>query len=260
VRLPCKPNTDGLNASAGSPSAAPSTIGRWTLLEYPEVTSTNLVSAQLPTWHAVRADRQTGGRGRFQRSWVSDAGGLWLSAVVPAEGEAARLLPLAAGLAVAEALQSFGVHQLRLRWPNDVMIGSRKLAGLLVDQFLPGRAVVGIGINCQNRPEQEEPALTGYVTRLSDWLAPVPAISEVLRRVLAQLADVIARLHHPETLLPRINALWQTSIPVEIDLDGLLVTGQFEGIDVRGRLRLIMPGGETRLLEPHEVRLFREIP
>jgi hypothetical protein len=47
----------------------------WHLHEFAEVTSTNLIAAKLPAWHAVRADTQTAGRGRFQRHWVSDAGG-----------------------------------------------------------------------------------------------------------------------------------------------------------------------------------------
>jgi BirA family biotin operon repressor/biotin-[acetyl-CoA-carboxylase] ligase len=242
------------------PQPTTSVLGSWTLLEYPEVLSTNLVAAQLPVWHAVRADRQTGGRGRFQRPWISDLGGLWLSAVVPAEGEPARLLPLAAGLAVAEALQGLGIRQLHLRWPNDVMVRSKKLAGLLVDQFQLGRAVVGIGINCQNRPEQHDPALIDQVTRLSDWLTLAPPLATITRCVLDCLASVVALLAQPEILLPRINALWRTAVPVEVDLDGVCARGRFEGIDSKGRLRMRQSDGEIRLLEPHEVRLFREIP
>jgi hypothetical protein len=55
----------------------------WTVHEVASVDSTNLFAAKLPVWHAVRAEVQTAGRGRFQRVWISDQGGLWLSAVVP---------------------------------------------------------------------------------------------------------------------------------------------------------------------------------
>ena len=63
--------------------ARQSHLAGWTLLEFNVVNSTNFVAGKLEVWNAVRADTQTAGRGRFQRSWISDAGGLWLSAVVP---------------------------------------------------------------------------------------------------------------------------------------------------------------------------------
>jgi BirA family biotin operon repressor/biotin-[acetyl-CoA-carboxylase] ligase len=93
----------------------------WTVWEYDSVTSTNLVAAELPAWSAVRAETQTAGRGRFQRKWVSDRGGLWLSAVVPTPSPNGRILPLLAGVAVCDVLYGLGVRHLRLRWPNDVM-------------------------------------------------------------------------------------------------------------------------------------------
>src|SRR5579863_281059 len=79
----------------------------WTLHEYQVVTSTNLIAATLPAWTAVRADTQTAGRGRFQRTWISDRGGLWLSAVVPIDQIIVRrrALPLAVGLAICDGLR-----------------------------------------------------------------------------------------------------------------------------------------------------------
>ncbi len=168
----------------------------WQLHEFAEVTSTNLIAAKLPAWHAVRADTQTAGRGRFQRSWVSDLGGLWLSAVVPVEtnSSAWRILPLATGVAVCDALRECGVKQLRLRWPNDVLVGDRKLAGLLIDQFQSGLAVVGIGINVRNRPESRNPALGGHVVRLADLISPTPSVDDLAHRVLTNLRDVWGEL------------------------------------------------------------------
>src|SRR5262249_27422576 len=129
-------------SSGNVAQATASACGEWMLYEYPVVTSTNLVAAGLPAWSAIRADTQTGGRGRFQRSWVSDHGGLWLSAVVPImhDETVPRALPLAAGLAVCNTLSALGISRFRLRWPNDVLINNRKLAGLLVDQFVSGLA------------------------------------------------------------------------------------------------------------------------
>ncbi len=234
----------------------------WLLWEYDEVTSTNLVAAKCEPWQAVRADTQTAGRGRFQRSWVSDLGGMWLSAVVPVEtnSPAWRFLPLAAGVAVCDALRDLGVTDLRLRWPNDVLVGSRKLAGLLIDQFQPGRAVVGIGLNISNSPEARDGQLEGHVIRLADLLPTPPAVPEITERVLAALKSVWQPVWggSVESLLPRINVLWHLPRRVEVDLDGPKLEGEFHGVDAAGRLLLRDDSGRTHAFDPQDVRLLRD--
>lgn len=238
-------------------------VQEWTLHEHVEVTSTNLVAARLPAWHAVRADTQTAGRGRFQRSWVSDAGGLWLSAVVPVEtnSPAWRMLPLVTGVAVCEVLRACGVEALRLRWPNDVLVGDRKLAGLLIDQFQPGLAVVGIGINGCNHPEVCDGSLTGHVVRLADLVSAVPSLGELALRVLTALQTVWTGVQNagPETLLPRVNPLWNLPRAVQLDLDGTIVSGEFAGVDAGGRLQLRLADGTPHFFEPQNVRLLRDL-
>src|ERR1039458_118314 len=168
----------------------------WHLHELALATSTNLVAANLSAGEAVRADRQTAGRGRFQRGWVSDQGGLWLSAVVPTAPKAAdaRALPLAGGLAVCDALRSIGLQPFRLRWPNDVLVHDRKLAGLLVDQFVPGRAVAGIGLNVFNQPETHDPGLKNQTARLADLMAAPPDLPHLTQVVLADLRRVVGQM------------------------------------------------------------------
>ena len=159
-----------------------------------------------------RADRQTAGRGRFQRGWVSDEGGLWLSAVVPTGPDAAewRALPLAVGLAVCDGLESVGLTRFRVRWPNDVLVDDRKLAGLLLDQFAPGLAVAGIGINVFNHPETHDPSLKNQATRLADLIPAPPDLRELTRIILSHLRRVVMQMQTGgfASLLPRINQLW----------------------------------------------------
>jgi len=236
----------------------------WHLWEHDEVNSTNLIAAQLAPWHAVRANTQTAGRGRFQRQWVSDRGGLWLSAVVPVEtnSPAWRLLPLVTGVAVCEVVQDLGVRQVRLRWPNDVLVEQRKLAGLLIDQFQPGRAVVGIGLNVVNQPEACDETLNGQVVRLADLITPVPQVSELAEVILAALKAVWEQMltAPPTSLLPRINALWALPRQVQLNLDGPLVTGEFVGVDAQGRLQLRDAAGQVQFFEPQAVNLLRDLP
>ena len=100
---------------------------------------------------AVFASRQTRGRGRSGRAWESPEGGLWMSAFSRSHVSRARypsLIPAAASLAVHDAVRMLGAEP-RLRWPNDVELGGKKLAGVAVEASLGAEpsAVIGIGLN-----------------------------------------------------------------------------------------------------------------
>lgn len=243
----------------------------WLLEVVAETDSTNRLAARLPAWHAVRADVQTAGRGRTGRHWVSDAGGLWLSAVLPCPGPRAAwsLLPLAAGHAVATALADLGVSTLRLRWPNDLLHGRSKLAGLLVERHTADTAVVGIGLNVTNHPERDT-SLRTPSARLADLLppgAPVPSLDDLAGLVLRALARAHAALLAGD--FPRIaaelNASWGPPRLVALDLAGAhgapaaTVTGLFTGIDERGRLLLRAPNRALASYDPAQVALLREL-
>ncbi len=240
-----------------------SVCGDWTLHEHQLVGSTNLLAANLPAWTAIRADTQTAGRGRFQRTWISDLGGLWLSAVVPLAQQdlARRALPLAAGLAVCNALQELGVRGYRLRWPNDVMVKDRKLAGLLIDQFSPGVAVIGIGLNVNNQPEVLDITLRNTTTRLKDLVAKAPGPPALTGLILRHLRRVVSQLDTDGTpeLLLRINELWGPPRVVELDLDGRFRRGLFSGLDAQVRLQLSDEAGRLSVYEAHQVRHLTEI-
>jgi BirA family biotin operon repressor/biotin-[acetyl-CoA-carboxylase] ligase len=100
------------------------------------------------------ADEQYAGRGRGDHGWHSAAGeGLYVSVLLRPQVTAARLplIPLAAGLAAGEAIRAIAALTVDLRWPNDLLIGPRKVGGILVEAHSEGSsvtyAVVGIGIN-----------------------------------------------------------------------------------------------------------------
>jgi BirA family biotin operon repressor/biotin-[acetyl-CoA-carboxylase] ligase len=239
-------------------------IDGWTLHEFAEVTSTSSLAAHLPPWSAVSATVQTAGRGRTGRRWVSDEGGLWLSAVVPTPGDPARwaLLPLAAGWAMLGAARDLGVQGARLRWPNDILVGRRKLAGILVDRFSADAAVVGIGLNVSNRPAAVDEALATEVTRLADLLPAAPARAGLLVRLLAALTREHHRLEAGDLagLCRDLNAAWvHRHVHVTLAAGQGAINGHFEGIDAHGRLLLRGPVGEWRVLPAHQVELFREI-
>ncbi len=112
-----------------------------------------------PEGLAVIADRQTAGRGRRGRAWASPPGiGLYTSVLLRPRQPAARaaLLTLVSGLAVVEAIREVAGLEARLKWPNDVLLSRRKVAGILAEMAWVGdrvsHVVVGIGINVNHGP------------------------------------------------------------------------------------------------------------
>jgi BirA family biotin operon repressor/biotin-[acetyl-CoA-carboxylase] ligase len=150
-----------------------------------------LAAAGAPEGTCVLALEQTRGRGQFERTWRSDRGkGVYLSAVLrppwPSQ-ESGRLSPIAA-LAVSRALDRLGVRGSRIKAPNDVYAGARKIAGVLVEPRLgAGRiefAIVGIGLNLTYGPaDWQGTKLDGRATSCAMEGAEVPlavATAEVL--------------------------------------------------------------------------------
>lgn len=147
------------------------------------------------------AHAQTAGRGRFGRPWHSAPGsGLYASVVLfPATPPRPAALTAAGGLAVLDAVRALGLAAARLAWPNDVMVGDAKLAGVLVearglDPVRP-RYVLGVGINVAQRRFPDELAAERSVTSLvlQRVTASVPEAERVLvDRLDARLAQVAA--------------------------------------------------------------------
>ena len=111
------------SSSEKATSAAIIGSAGWRFFRYETVASTNDLARNLLPWSAVCAMAQTAGRGRFGRSFVSDPGGLWLSATLPAEGGAGRWsgFSLMVGCHLLRVLENLAVPDVRLRWPNDLM-------------------------------------------------------------------------------------------------------------------------------------------
>lgn len=137
---------------------------------------------------AVIAGEQLEGRGSRGRTWHSPPGGLWLSVVFkPPAVEGIEVISLRVGLAVAEAIQSRVSKPLQLKWPNDLMLGGRKLGGVLCEARWQGDALgwvaVGIGMNVRNRiPDELGPVAVSLAE-----LAPEITVEEIADPVLVAL-------------------------------------------------------------------------
>lgn len=185
---------DEARESDGEIIPSASALGLVRLIHEREVTSTMDVAHALaadgaPAGCLVMADRQHHGRGRGGHHWQSrDDAGLWITLVErPDDRQAIGVLSLRLGLAIAEGLDLFVPQPVRLKWPNDVMIGTGKVAGILVEARWRDASVdwvaIGIGINRRVPPHVPSAAAVGEgVSRASLLQAIVPRIRAACTR------------------------------------------------------------------------------
>ncbi|HUG51947.1 MAG TPA: biotin--[acetyl-CoA-carboxylase] ligase [Vicinamibacteria bacterium] len=222
--------------------------------------------AGAPAWSVVLADAQTAGRGRQGRRWASPPGNLFLSVLLRPEPPSPQwtMLPLAAGVAVAEALAEQGLDA-QLKWPNDVLVKGRKLGGILAEATSGADGlefvVVGIGVNLAARPSDLPPEVAAAVTCVTDELGRAVDRVAVAAAVLARLAvwyDALARDGSRA-----VQAAWRTlALPwwgraVEARSDGRRLRGIARDLDETGALILELEDGTRAALhsgEVHEVR------
>jgi BirA family biotin operon repressor/biotin-[acetyl-CoA-carboxylase] ligase len=242
-------------------------VSGWVVRRYGAVASTQDVAAQLPGWTAVIAASQAAGRGQWQRSFTSDPGGLYLTAVLPFEGGGAswRGFALVAGLAIATRLGALGIAALRLRWPNDLMIGDRKVGGLLVSQGRRDTLCVGLGLNVHNRPWLLERSLEATACRLADFAREdqlgLDSLTGALLGAIRQ-ANENFQLRGLSGCVDELNQCWGGARDVRLELaEGAPtreLSGLFQGILSNGDLRLQVSSGGSVVVRSHWVKRLEE--
>jgi BirA family transcriptional regulator, biotin operon repressor / biotin---[acetyl-CoA-carboxylase] ligase len=205
----------------------------------------------------LRAERQTGGRGRQGREWHSPPGNLYASTLVrlqPADPPAPTLA-LVAAVALHEVASAFaGGAALEIKWPNDLMAGGAKLSGILLER-LEDWVIVGFGVNLADHPDETARPATSFAALGG---APEPAL------FLEALADSFARWlerWREEGLAP-VRARWLAAAhPPGTALSthtasGAWVEGLFDGLDESGALRLRMADGSAQVIHAGDVFLI----
>ena len=199
----------------------------------------------------VTADEQSAGRGRQGRTWTAPAGkALLLSLLVRGLGRRDALLPLAVPVAVAEACERLAGVACRIKWPNDVWIGDRKVAGVLLEgRPQEGWAVIGIGLNVSIAADEFPEELRGLATSLAiesgAWLDVDVVLAEVLGALQARLAspprEILAEWRARDALVGR-EVRWNGGLGRAAGLDesGGLVVETADG-------RVVLDAGEVHL-------------
>ncbi len=213
--------------------------GREAIIHYfPEVASTMDIARGLaregrPEFTTVIADRQSKGRGRLSRRWLSGDGGLYFTLVLRP-----KISPIlsgrvnfAASLTLARTLQDrFGVDA-RVKWPNDILVNERKLSGMLSEMEAEGDVVtfvnVGLGVNVNNDPTREEPMAASLKRLLGKEVSRRDLLSDFLDRLERRirdtdLDDVISEWKKYTITLNRtvkVSTIRETSEGTAVDVD-----------------------------------------
>lgn len=211
-------------------------------------------SEQGTTWFTtVLTENQTAGRGRLDRTWVAAPGtALAVSTLVPpARG---GWIPLAAGLAMVEALAPLLPDRVTLKWPNDVLVDGRKICGILAE-LTPHGVIVGAGLNTAMTVD-EVPVPTATSLAIAG-VAPGEG-DGVIARYLGALREHLDR--SPADLRERVTAKLSTrGATVRVDLpDGSALSGLAVGVDEEGRLIVDVAGRERVAVAAGDVVHVRE--
>lgn len=226
---------------------------------FSEIGSTNFEAVELgkksaPHGTLVVANTQTAGRGRLERHWDSPAEkGLYFSLLLRPDLEAAQapLTTLAAGLGLGQALRGIGVHDLVVKWPNDLIVAKKKLGGILTEMYHSGSKVgfivIGVGINVGQTVSDFSPEVAPLATSLhqlgQDWDR-----AELLQRLIPAILGEVNRLGRegPASLVKR----WEQDsgmlgLQIAFETNGSRDQGRTLGLAADGKLRVEKSNGEV---------------
>jgi BirA family biotin operon repressor/biotin-[acetyl-CoA-carboxylase] ligase len=198
------------------------------------------------------AERQTGGCGRDSRRWESPSGGLYLSWVSSdIAPESVPLLPLLAASAAQRSLAEVGLTEGRIKWPNDILVGGRKIAGLLIHARHGDRVLttIGLGVNIEFTPAVEGDIIV-EPTSLAEELGPESAANRAATVAAGFLDFLHQAIADPETAVGhwRRHLVHKTGDAVNVCLSGgEIVRGRFAGVTEQGYLKIEGPKGERTL-------------
>lgn len=230
----------------------------FTYLDCVESTNSWLIEkATVSAGEVVLTLNQVGGRGRLNRRWLSQPGeGVALSIVVSpmpitnACNQASTWIPLLVGAAVVHSVRAMGIQEASMKWPNDVLVGNRKLAGILCEVRSDGFVVAGVGINVEfatNPPDLRAISLDEVIEDATS----------ILDNLVEGIIFRLFRLVEEDTAGQRgaVNSVLGT-IGREVRVmgrDGSVRKGRAEGLNSQGALQVRMNDGTMNLVTSSDI-------
>ncbi len=228
-----------------------------------EVDSTNRIAAEMgreghPKGTVVVAEVQKGGKGRLDREWFSPQGGLWMSVLLKPNmaPDDASIITLLAGCAVAAALREDLSVDATLKWPNDVLVGNKKVCGILTEMDAKDgkveQIVIGIGINVNNPLEGMPEDVQCKATNIMDILGTIVHRPSLVLSILKEIKVLTKYTRSAEgraMLLQKWKEMSSTlGTEVAVESTGSTITGKALDLDEKGALIVETENGPKTVL------------
>lgn len=238
---------------------------------YDEIDSTNSAAKEMGTAGAAHgtviiAEKQTMGRGRLGRTFVSPSGtGLYMSIIIRPEInlEDAGFITSTAAVAVAEAVEKLIDREVQIKWVNDLYMNERKICGILTEASLGlemkslDMAVIGIGINVRSVKDVMPEELSSIATSIEDETGIAVDRNELCAEVLNRLEYWLDKIESHEFLFEYRRREYLTGKLITANVGGETLVGNALGIDNNANLMIELPDGEIRHLGSGEASLCR---
>jgi BirA family biotin operon repressor/biotin-[acetyl-CoA-carboxylase] ligase len=204
----------------------------------------------------LRAERQTGGRGRQGRAWESPSGNLYASTLIrlrPGDPPAATLA-LVSAVALCQTIDTLGAPAIRIKWPNDLMIDGAKVAGILLER--EGDAVViGTGVNIAHHPDLPDRPTASLEGRI--WPVTIEAFLDLLSEEMRLWVDAWRQQGLKPVIRRWLQMAHEPGTALRARLaDGTSLDGLFAGLDSDGALILRLADGTSRVIHAADVFLI----
>ena len=250
---------------------SPITVYHYTSLESTNSEAVRLARNGSSDWTVIFADEQKKGRGRYAREWYSPPGlGLYFSIILrPAiDLKLINLINLRTAWIIAQMinreLSGQANIEIRLKWPNDVLVNEKKISGILVESEIFNRQlnylVVGIGINLNHTPQEFPPEIRSLATSLR-------LESNHIYDPLVLLKDIVCALNNKlyidfKNKFRKVVEDYQKLMayldqPAEIRLNSELIKGKIKGLDASGQL-IMQQGEDIRLINSGDLWVQRK--
>lgn len=234
------------------------------VLVFPTVSSTMDIARQealnkAPEGTAVIAERQTAGRGRLKRAWLTPEGNIAVSVILYPPRERFQSLIMLASLAVLNSIRMTTGLTCRLKWPNDVLIRDKKVCGILIETKTQTNrldyVIFGIGINV-NMKLAEHPELQSIATSLADELGKPVSVIQLLRQLFTELERLYLGMLSGKSLFPEWSRNLSTiGKSVRVQSGDSVFDGNAESVNEDGSLLLRCTDGSVMRITIGDVTL-----
>lgn len=212
----------------------------------------------------ITARRQTAGRGRQGRSWISEKDrGLYFSIILrpKLEMQFLPLITLMAGVAVHDTLAEFGLRP-DIKWVNDVLVGGKKISGILaeaIDTPAGNAVIVGIGINVRSGNLPPELADVATSVEAEGVHATPQKVAASLAKYLCYFYEIFRSPDGPAAIRDewRKRSSYHTGRSVRVMVDGTAIEGTTDGIESNGALRVVDGDGRVHVIQAGDVERLR---